>query len=76
LGLPHYKRAQFFQQKPNNIDIKKFNSYDLIVVDNFSLGGDLLPSTLQNIHEYLKPQGYLVVNSAAPPNFKQQPDQR
>lgn len=27
----------FFQQKPDNIDIKKFNKFDLAIIDNFSL---------------------------------------
>lgn len=53
----------FFQQKPDNIDIKKFNNFDLIVVDNFSLPEDLLLGSLAKIHSYLNRNGVLVVSS-------------
>lgn len=59
-----YKHAEFYQQKLNNIDTKKFSGFDLAVVDNFALQDGLLLTTLREVHRCLKPQAYLVVNSA------------
>ena len=53
----------FVQQKPNNIDCKKFNSFDLVIVDNLCLPADMLCNALDNIHKHLKPNSLLIVSN-------------
>lgn len=59
---PNYSKALFVQQKPNNIDDKKFNSFDAIVVDGFSIVESVLPSALEQIHRYSKKGGVLFLS--------------
>ena len=68
--MSHYKKAQFFQQKPDNIDEKKFNAFDMVVVDNFSLNDGMLINAVRKIHTYIRPDGYLAINTANPLNSK------
>lgn len=57
------KNMNFFQQKPDNIDIKKFNKFDLAIIDNFSLQENILIGSLSKIHSYLSEGGALIVSS-------------
>lgn len=65
LGLENFKhRASFYQQDPCNIDIKKYNSFDLILISGY-LDELREPSRLlDSIHNYMKNQGLLVIASS------------